>query len=213
MKTRSLIVAAGAVTVLAATFAPAAHADDNDPTTVTFTLDQGALSVAVDGSGDVIDLTDGAPGDVSDAAIEGDLPTTTVTDTRNSTAGWDVSADASDFDNTGASTDVIADELVTISAGGTIEALLTSAASDPLAAVHASLAGLFTTSETTGADAGGVIGTLTDTGFDDLLGLLDLGGLLGNASHSVSFTPSVEITIPADIDPGTYSGTITQTVA
>lgn len=203
MKIRTILGTGLAAALAAGFLAPsAASATDSDPTTVTFTLADGGLSIAVATTADPVVLTAGTTDDTS---IGGSLPATTVTDARNSsTAGWTVTGASTAFASTA---DSIPATNVTITVPLVdVEATLSGGPST-------ALAGVFTGGSVAG-DPGGTIGRLTGTDLTTVLGTLPLvGGLMSNASNSVTYNPTVSIRIPADTTAGTYTGTITQTVA
>jgi hypothetical protein len=224
MKVRALLGAGLIATIGGTLLAPAAHAADT--TQVTFALTTGTLSVSVDEAGGAgANLGSVAADDLTTASptVSGNLRATTVTDTRNSTAGWTVSASSTTFNI--ADTDPVtpgnqaADSSNAIPVANVhIDIPLTEAVNVIVRGVtkvatdgDASTLGdaFVPTAGTTGA--GGAIGSLTSTGLTTILGTLT-GGLLGGSSnHSLTYTPEASITVPAGRMAGTYTGVITQT--
>jgi hypothetical protein len=177
--------------------APAASALNPNQTTATFTLANGTLSVSAPAAAT---LSSWSQSLVTGNSVTGSLGTTTVTDNRNSTAGWSVSASSTAFDD-GASHTVAASKV-------TIQIPTLAGVQQTVAGVTGNLtAGLFvaTPGGTTGS-AGGSIGSLVGSQLTSIL-----GGVLGNANNAISYAPSVTVTVPADTPNGTYTATITQT--
>jgi hypothetical protein len=212
MKIRSLIAGAAAASLAAGFFAPSAHAAGD--TAVTFTLASGNLSIDV--ADNTIDLGTVTPDSASQ--IGGDLSATTVTDARNSLAGWTAYAYSSAFAKTGGGATDIPAANVNVSI-------------DPVSAITANLRGgalsptdigTIFTATVGGADgdathdtsiSGGSIGVLSGSSLTTLLGSLS-GGLLGGSSNStLTYTPTVSITVPAGQADGVYTGTVYQTVS
>ena len=214
MKLRSLI-AAGTIATLGIGITPSvANAGPGD-TTVTFTLSNGSLSVAVaDGA---VDLGTKTPNSLNQ--ISGNLDATTVTDNRNSTTGWTAYSYSDDFAKSGGGA-TIPDDNVNVSVS------LANAASATVQGTNLTalqIAGIFTPTpggaagNATHSDGGstvdgGSIGVLVSASLTTLLQSLPLG-LGGGANHTFSFTPTITITVPADTPNGTYSGIVYQTVS
>jgi hypothetical protein len=179
--------------------APAASALNPNQTTATFTLANGTLSVSAPAAAT---LSTWSQSLVSGNSVTGPLGTTTVTDNRNSTAGWTVAASSTAFSDGAATPHTIPASKVTI------EIPTLAGIQQTVNGVTGNLsAGLFVAQPggTTGS-AGGLIGSLVGSQLTSLL-----GGLLGNANNAISYTPSVTVTVPADTPNGTYTATITQT--
>lgn len=199
--------AVGAGLATAATMLLAAPAQAGD-TAVTFTLQNGTLSVAVASPGSVDLLTKTPSGALSQ--FTGNLLPTTVTDNRNSTLGWTAYAYSTDFSNggTGATNTITKSNInITVSAAevltvGGISKIATSGLFVPTPggangnATHGSGVAGGSICQL----AGGVLGGL-------------LGGSLVTANNSTTYTPLLTVTVPANTNDGTYTGTVSQTVS
>lgn len=185
--TVATLAAATAGLVLAA---PAAHAADNATTPVTFTLTStGVLSIA--STTTTVTLAE-APGGLSltGGSVSGALGSTTVTDAR---AGLlhnvTVNMAASDFVQKDASDAVVS----------TITKSNATAYSGTATGTLSSIA--VPTTALTPAQIGNTGGAT----------VLTVAGLVG--SGAVTYNPTVNVAVPATAAAGTYTGTITQTVA
>lgn len=204
MKIRNLIGAGVLATLATASLAPSASAQEAT-TTVEFVLTTGLLSI---NTGDGV--ADFGTVDATLGEIVGDIDPTTVTDERNSTAGWVVSASSGAFDLDADSSGVIevgeaagdqiapANVEIIIPLDNAVTATLRGAVTDLGTAFTANPVG------TTG-DVGGDIGSLDGA---DLVGLIGLG----SSVNTLQFTPEVTVTIPGGAVEGTYIGVVTQTV-
>jgi len=199
-------LAAGAGVLVAATmlFASPADADQTGNTTVTFTLQNGALSVQVTGSTANTAATAALGTVIPDpvtSQISGNLLSTTVTDSRNSLTGYTVSANCDNFTDGGSNS--IAKTNVTVS----IPSAAASVGGTTLSGSN--LTSFFV--PTAGAICGSValpIGareTLTST-------ILSTIGVL-SADNTVTYTPHIAVLIPAGTASAAYSSTVYQTVA
>lgn len=213
MKHSKLVAAvAGGALMLAGVLAPMASAAD-DGTIVTFTLTNGSLSITAPESKNLGTATAGPTG----VRASANLGATTVSDSRNSTAGWSVYASSSDFSNGGAGTIGKANVTIQIASLTGVTQTINGGTSQPLTS------GLFVAdSDGTTGDAtfdhdannataaipGGKIGDLVAAELVSLVGSL---GLVGT-NHTVTYDPTVTVVVPPDTPDGTYQGTVTQTV-
>lgn len=218
MKIRS--IAAGTIAGVAAlgALAPFASAAQSGQTDATFTITGGFLEIVVpdDTAGAVSLGTFDEASPLNGASVSGNLGSTTVNDERNSTAGWTVSANSSDFVHDTVVTEVVGGANVHISIDPTdvvSEALNGGAPSTTLFVPD--------TDGTNGdgnlANAGGAIGSAPTANIttivNGLIAGLGLGDPLPSANNSVTYDPTIQVSIPADTLEGTYVGTIQQTVA
>ena len=184
MKVRSLVAGfMAATTLVAAAFVGIAAPAGAADTTTTFTLTGGALSISAPASKA---LGSGATG-VS--TLSAQLGTTTVTDARGSLLGaWTGSVSSTNF----------------ITGAGTANETIAKADADYWsgAATAASGVGTFTPGQLTVANK--VLLDASRTAFS-------AAAVVGN--NSVSWNPTVTINVPASAVAGTYSGTITHSVA
>lgn len=215
MKIRSLVAGAAAATMaLGMLAAPAAHAAPGD-TAVTFTLNAGTLSIAV--SNGTVDLGTVTPDTVL-STVGGDLASATVTDNRNSLAGWNAYSYSTAFARTGGgATDIPAANVnIAIPAASTLSANLRGGAltTNQIGTIFVGNAAGVAGNATHGAGvSGGSIGVLSGSSLTTLLGGLP-GGLLGGTSNNtLTYTPRVTVTIPAGQAAGVYTGTVYQTVS
>lgn len=175
---------------------------------VEFTVAAGTtLSVANDDSPVTLTSGGGALGfGTTDQTMTGNLPDTTVTDERGGIlAGWTVTVSSGDWvrDNTdGAGTHTIDRSNARVAlptVGGTLSTvggvlggmLISQFESQELGLLDAAANNL-------GADGG--------NGYTLVAGTTELG------SGAVTFTPGIEINVPANTPAGTYSATVTQTI-
>ncbi|MBV8981937.1 MAG: hypothetical protein JO086_13630 [Acidimicrobiia bacterium] len=166
--------------------APAANAATSANTTVTFTLTGGALAITAPGSANLSSSTaTGTP------TLSGALGSTSVTDGRgNLAATWTVTVSSTDFITGGHS----ADETI------------------PKANASYS-SGAATAFSGTGAFAPGVVASLSGT-----LPATQIGGTwAGVSNNSATWNPTIGVTLLNSNNTaavaGTYTGTITQSVA
>ncbi|HEY2238855.1 MAG TPA: hypothetical protein VGI21_08695 [Streptosporangiaceae bacterium] len=170
----ALALAPAAVSVSAA----AAAGASTGPTTVTFTVQTGSLSITTPDSVSFGTASIGA------TTVSGSLGAVTVSDTRSTTLrGWIATVSSSDF----------------ITGTGTGN-------QDIPAANVSYIPGLATSTSGTGTFVPGLGGALgsAKTAFT---------GSLESGSTSASWNPTVTVTLPSNIAAGTYSGTITHSVA
>jgi hypothetical protein len=118
--------------------------------------------------------------------ISGGMALTTVTDTRLSSTGWSVTATAGTF-------------TATLPATGTIAA---SAASFSVPAATAVLGSPSLTPATTAVANGGTIITAAPASGSSVIG-----------PNTVTYTPRINVAIPAGTGLATYTGTVTQSVS
>ena len=191
MRKTIALAAAAAMTASMGLFAagPASAAACTPPagggcadTTATFTVASGTLSIAAPTS---VTLAGSGLG-LTAGSMSGTFGTTTVTDTRGGlgVGGWTVSVDATDFTtaDNGGGT-ITKDNGSMYSGAGTI-------VSGAPVLVPTSVA-----SPVSLASTATLISATTATG-----------------SNQVTYTPSLSVTIPTNAVPGTYTGTITQSV-
>ena len=173
-------------------------------TTVSFTVAASGSGLSVSQAGGTASLASGGSNPVFDAlsagAVTGSLPATTVTDRRGTLLGaWTVTVSGTNFVNG-------SDASVTVPRSN--------------ARVYldaANLAGLTTT-------LGGALSGMTLTSAELTAGTNNLGSnagagytliagtsALGNGS--VTYTPAMQVTVPAATPAGTYTATVTQTVS
>jgi hypothetical protein len=177
-RTLAAVVGLAAVAGMVVAAAPASAG-----TGVTFTLTGGSLSIAQpSATATITGVTSTALGTTS----TGSLGSTTVTDTRASTAGWAVSMSSTDLSD-GATHTIVAGKMVAyLSAVPTATSGTAVVTTTKLSAVT----GL------TLANTAGSLMTATTVG-----------------SNVVSFNPTVQLTVDSTDIAGTYTGTVTQTVA
>ena len=170
----ALALAPAAVTASAA----AAAGASTGPTTVTFTVATGSLSITTP------DAVSFGTASVGASSVSGSLGTVTVSDTRSATLrGWTASVTSSDF-STGTGT-------------GNQDIPAANVSYSPGLATGTSGTGTFV------PGLGGALGS-AKTAFT---------ATLESGSTTVSWNPTVTVTLPANIAAGTYSGTITHSVA
>lgn len=210
MKLRKTLAAAGALAIAGGMLAASpSQAAQSDTTTVTFqvnggllTLTQAANTATLTSGGGAANLLAG--GD----AVSGTLPAVTVSDGRSGTVGFSVNIDSGDFTTTGLdTTPSTADDGTILDDNGTAYVSATG-----LGTVTGLLNGSLVTTASQAApvslnNAGGtIVSTLNALGSLPLL-----GGVLG--THSVTYTPTVSVVVPANAVAGTYTGTVTQTAS
>ena len=202
MNTRKVLAGVAGLAAAASLLCNAAPASAlPGDTEVTFTLVSGTLSIQVSGD-QTVDLGNKTPDGVL-AQFTGNLLATTVTDNRNSLAGYTVSANCDDFEDGG--TNVIEKTNVTVaipsvtaaSVGG--DALL-----DPTDLFVATPGGT-----ACGASAGDIGTQLGGSALTNVI-----AGLTGvtSSNHVVTYTPQITVTVPPGTAPATYSSVVYQTV-
>lgn len=176
------VVASGSVAILGLGVPAASAATTPSPATVDFTVSAGVLSIAQDNTAHV---SLGAV--VAGTAKLGVLAATTVTDNRNSptTITWNDVVTISNFTGTGTGT---GNDLILASA----------------MKVDTSVAALTVTG--TGAATGTALAAGVATGAV----LVAMSASTGNTS--TTFTPGLNLTVPATAFADNYTGTIIQTV-
>ncbi|MFP5310328.1 MAG: hypothetical protein ACLGIR_12220 [Actinomycetes bacterium] len=173
-------------------------------TTVSFTVAASGSGLSVSQAGGTASLASGGSNPVFDAlaagTVTGSLPATTVTDQRGTLLGaWTVNVSGTDFVNG-------ADATVTV-ARSNARVYLDAA----------NLAGLTTT-------LGGALSGMTLTSAELTAGTNNLGsnagagytliaGTTAVGNGSVTYTPAMQVTVPAATPAGTYTATVTQTVS
>jgi hypothetical protein len=162
-------------------------------TNVTFDVTGAGLSLSVPSNADV-DLGT-ATSNILGTTVSGSLHPTTVTDTRGQVlAAWTVTVSSNGFTGSG------------------------TAAGQSLAAGQASmyLDAVSTLANVTALATGGLLPTsfttqLTPVTLSSGGGTLLAGTTTG--SGSITYTPDISVSIPADTVAGTYTGAVTQTVS
>lgn len=198
MRTRTIRSTVAALTVAGMLAVPAAATGAD--TTVSFTVAaSGALAVSQAAS--TATLTDGGGAlsfdALSDGTVSGTLPATTVTDDRGTPlGGWTVAVVATgDWENS-------ADDSITVGAENARAYFDVASASALTTALGGALSGM------------AVTGGEFNVGTSDLATsytLLSGTTTLGNGS--VTFSPAIDITVPAGTPAGTYSAVVRQTVS
>jgi hypothetical protein len=183
MKRRLAVVAGVTALAAIAMTAPALAATTGD-TTVTFAVNAGALNITVPPTAN---LGSGAPG----GTITGQLGTVTVTDQRGLLlAAWTASVTSTNF-TTGAA-----------SAAETIPATAVNYWSGP-ATANSGL-GVTVPGQPTAAAAQPLSTSAALTAFSKAVGVGD---------NSTSWNPTLIVNVPAAAVAGTYTGTVTHSVA
>jgi hypothetical protein len=177
------LVAASAAATLAIASSPAAAAPTDD-TIVTFEVEAGTLDIVTPATAD---LGGGAPGTV----ITGTIGPVTVTDSRASAdASWTTSVTSTDF----------------VTGGGTApETVLASEVdywSGPATATTGN--GTFTPAQLTAAAAAPL---------DDTTPLVAFTHTGGTGNNTATWNPTLNVNVPLDSIAGTYTGTVTHSVA
>ena len=208
MNPRKALASVAGVAITASSLllaAPSAQAAD---TAVTFNLQQGALSIAVDAPGSVDLGTVNASGALSQ--FSGNLLPTTVTDNRNSTLGWTAYAYSTDFTTgDGLGGNKIAKANVNISVSAASALTVGGVSKIATTGLFVPTPGGANGDATHGSSvAGGSIAVLAGNVLSTLL-----NGTLVTANSSTTYTPSLTVTVPADTNNGVYTGTVSQTVA
>lgn len=197
MKLRKTLAAAGALAIAGSLAVRPAVADTSN-TTVTFTVAAGALAFTAEqataslGAAALNALT-------NEVEASANLGAFTVSDTRNSTAGWDVSASSTAVSQTLDSGGLVPASPASIAASNVFIVI------DPLDVDATSLltGQAFVPTAGTSGDAGGAIGGVE-------INVALLGLLTGN--NTVTYDPTVTVTVPAGTPGGTYQTVVTQTV-
>ncbi len=197
MKIRRTLTAAtiGLALAGAAAVTPASAAVPNSGTVVTFQLSGNTLAITTPANPSTV------TGSVAAASqLTSNLGTTTVTDNTGSLAGWQVTATATDLVKTGAPSVTIPklnmrfDTLeLTAGAGGTLTGLLSGGGSG--AVVTPGTGGPF----------------LSVSGTDVPVIVAVAAPLAGAGSYDI--TGKITLTVPLAAQAGTYTATVTQTVA
>lgn len=190
---RKLIaLAAASVTALALAAVPASAED----TTVTFTVAAGLLTldnVDADATDDGNVPLGSQTSSLLGTTISGLLGTTTISDNRASLAGWTVSVAGTNFvSDQGTPLDATDDRTIDVSKGklyNTVPVVVEGVA--VVTSTHLDA----TTAKVLATTAASYM-TATTTG-----------------SNKVTYDPTLHVTIDSTVIAGTYSGTVTQTVA
>jgi hypothetical protein len=164
-------------------------------TTATFTITGGALTITVPASTVNLGST-GTGNGITPTTFAGDLGNTTVTDARGAlSAIWTVSVTSSDFKTGTAFTGTCTSDCApqTVTAGNIIYDSLTNVLTNTSTG-----SGLFATATT-----GPLSNSTGATG----------GSWLGVGVNSATWNPHLLFTLAANQAAGTYTGTITQSVA
>jgi hypothetical protein len=170
----ALALTPAAVSVTAA----AAAGASTGPTTVTFTVQTGSLSITTPDAASFGTAAIGA------TSVSGSLGTVTVSDTRSTTLrGWTATVTSSDF--------------LTGTGTGNQDIPAANVSYSPGAATASSGTGTFV------PGLGGALGS----GKTAFTASLESGGT------SLSWNPTVTVTLPSNVAAGTYTGTITHSVA
>ncbi|MEO3925409.1 hypothetical protein ABGB07_16290 [Micromonosporaceae bacterium B7E4] len=180
---RMLVIGVAATAAVGLAAAPAVAAP-TDTTTVTFDVTAGTLDIDAPASAD---LGAGAPG----TAINGSLGPVTVTDARASAdASWTASVTSTVF---------------TTGTGTPSQTILFSEVdywSGPL--ISSTGNGTFTPAQPTFADRGPL---------DSATPLVAFTHVGGTGNNSATWNPGLSINVPLDAEAGTYTGTVTHSVA
>ncbi|MEQ4302717.1 hypothetical protein ABNF97_15175 [Plantactinospora sp. B6F1] len=180
---RMLVIGAAAAAAVGLTAAPAVAAP-TDTTTVTFDVTAGTLDIDAPTSAD---LGSGAPG----TTIDGSLGAVTVTDARASgDASWAASVTSSVFTTgTGTPSQTILASEVEYWSGS----LITSTGN-----------GTFNPGQATSDDA---------VPLDTVTPVVAFTHVGGTGNNSATWNPGLSINVPLDAEAGTYTGTVTHSVA
>lgn len=169
-----------------------------DTTSATFTLTGGGLSLSVP-TNPTVSLSTGLA--IGSPQVAGALNPTTVTDQRGSLlASWKVQVTGSDF-VTGASTTETTDDYTIPKAAADMYIDVT-ALTDLLPT-----GGMVVTSAALAASKANLAAPATPADAPTLIA----GTTAGNGS--ITYTPSLSVTIPAEAIAGTYSGSVVQTAS
>lgn len=169
-----------------------------DTTSATFTLTGGGLSLSVP-TNPAVNLSSGLA--IGSVQVAGALNPTTVTDQRGSLlAGWKVQVTGSDF-VTGASTTETTDDY-TIPKANVSMYIDVAAVTDLLPT-----GGMVVTSAALAANKASLAAPATAADAPTLIAGTTAG------SGSITYMPSLSVTIPAQAIAGTYSGSVVQTAS
>ncbi|WP_326551232.1 hypothetical protein [Micromonospora sp. NBC_01813] len=185
MRTRkALIVAAAAAAIVGLSAAPAVAQDTGD-TTTTFDVDAGTLDITVPATAD---LGNGDAG----TTITGQLGAVTVDDTRAAAdASWEAEVEATDFetDDGGDASEIVTPGNIDYWSG---------------AATATTGNGTFTPGQ---ANAGAALP------LSDVTPITAFTHAGGTGNNSASWNPTLEVNVPLANVAGTYTGTVTHSVA
>lgn len=169
----------------AAIASPAAHAA-NSTTATTFTVSGGALGVSAPGSKALATVA------TTSSEISAQLGTVTVSDLRGALLGsWTASVSSSAFLNT------------TTNGGTADETISTSQVSY--------WSGAASTSSGVGVFAPGQLTVLQAQTLASSRTAFSATAVIGN--NTIAWNPTVVVAVPSDVVAGTYSGTVTHSVA
>ncbi|MEV6811429.1 hypothetical protein [Micromonospora sp. NPDC051296] len=184
MRTRTILVSAVAVVAATALTASPALADPTDTTTATFDVTAGTLDVTTP---DTADLGSGAPG----TTIISQLGAVTVSDTRAADdASWETTVTSTDFTTGGATPSETVPATAIDYWSGTATATTGN--------------GIFTPGQPTGADA---------EPLNNAIGVIAFTHAGGTGNNSATWNPTLEVNVPLANQAGTYTGTVTHSVA
>lgn len=179
-----LALAAASLTAMTLAAIPA-HASN---TTATFTVQAGALSLSTDTTAKNLGT---AAASATGTSVSAALAQVTVTDTRASLAGWNTQVSTTNWvDNNGTPADTSDDKTVAANKG----TMWTTAPAIASGVVVPTTTYLSQATPLTLSTTPANFVTATATG-----------------SNSVTYTPSIAVTIDSTVLTGTYSATITQT--
>ncbi|TDC60768.1 hypothetical protein E1258_13785 [Micromonospora sp. KC207] len=184
MRTRTILAATAAATTAALVASPALAAPTDD-TTATFDVLAGTLDIDAPATAD---LGSGAPG----TTITGQLGVVTVSDTRatGDDASWTASVTSTDF-TTGTAT-----------ATETVPATAVDYWSGPATATSG-----------TGTFTPGQINSAAAVPLDNVTPVTAFTHTGGTGLNSASWNPTLEVSVPSVNQSGTYTGTVTHSVA
>ncbi|MGW4462447.1 hypothetical protein [Micromonospora sp. NPDC004704] len=178
-----LLVGTAAIAAVGLAAAPAAAAPEAD-TVVTFDIEAGTLDIVAPAAAD---LGGGAP----DTDITGPIGPVTVTDSRASAdASWEVTVTSTDFTTGGAT------------ASETILASEVDYWSGPATATTGD--GTFTPGQAT---------ALLAEPLDNVAPLIAFSHVGGTGNNTATWNPTLIVHAPLDSQAGTYTGTVTHSVA
>ncbi|WP_433530159.1 hypothetical protein ACQPYA_28865 [Micromonospora sp. CA-263727] len=184
MRTRTILVSAVAAVAATALAASPALADPTDTTDTTFEVEAGTLDVTTPATAD---LGTGAPGDT----ISGQLGVVTVSDTRAADdASWEATVTSTDFTTGGAT------------ASETVPATAIDYWSGPATATTGN--GTFTPGQATAGAA---------EPLDNTTGVVAFTHTGGTGNNTAAWNPTLDVNVPLANQAGTYTGTVTHSVA
>ncbi len=176
-------VIAAAAVIAVVGFAAPAPAEASGATTVTFTLTGGALTIAAPASANL------GSGLTGSSNLSGQLGPVTVTDARGATLGsWTASVVSTDFTTGGGTSNETIPKADIVYASG--------------AATATTGVGVFTPGQLTIALGQALSQSRT---------AYAATGVVGN--NTVTWNPTVQVNVPAAAVTGTYTGTVTHSVA